>query len=332
MTETRTLTIKNPGDLLAAVPALLGFHPDDSVVVLTVAGAVEPFHARADLPSDPADIVDLVAQLVEVVHRQGVDQVALVLYSDDDALCARVVDAFEESLAVIGTGVPVAVRADGERWFCAGRCDRGCPEDGTPYDATHHPISLQGVVEGRVVHGSREALRDSLVGADLDEIERVSEAVEVAVARADAAGRGEARTHLVSEGRWVQHRIRRFVTEGTSLDSHDVGRLLVALQSLEVRDVAWAEISRKTAPVHVDLWSDVVRRSPVESLAPPAALLAFAAWLSGHGALAWCAVDRCQDADPGYSMAGLVAQTLACAMPPSAWRPFSTEMLTLFAG
>jgi len=27
MTDTRTLRIKNPGDLVASVPLLLGFHP-----------------------------------------------------------------------------------------------------------------------------------------------------------------------------------------------------------------------------------------------------------------------------------------------------------------
>ena len=43
---------------------------------------------------------------------------------------------------------------------------------------------------------------------------------------------------------------------------------------------------------HVDLWRDVVRRRPRELRAAPAALLGFAAWLAGNGALAWCAVDR----------------------------------------
>jgi hypothetical protein len=43
-------------------------------------------------------------------------------------------------------------------------------------------------------------------------------------------------------------------------------------------------------------------------------------------------VDRSQEADPGYSLAALVAQTLACAMPPSAWEPLTPDMLSLFAG
>jgi hypothetical protein len=89
---------------------------------------------------------------------------------------------------------------------------------------------------------------------------------------------------------------------------------------------------RENADVHVDLWRDVVRRSPEDLVAAPAALLGFAAWLAGDGALAWCAVDRAQQAEPGYGLAGLLAQALAGGVPPSAWRPLGPDTLSLFAG
>ena len=83
---------------------------------------------------------------------------------------------------------------------------------------------------------------------------------------------------------------------------------------------------------HVTLWLDLVRRSPVELRAAPASLLGFAAWLSGRGALAWCAVERAQEAQPGYGLAGLLSTALAGGVPPSAWEPLGPEHLTLFAG
>lgn len=340
MTDTKKLRIKNPEDLLAAVPGLLGFHPRDSLVLLTTGKAAHPFHARVDLPGGPDEVGDLVAHLVQVAKQARTDQVAVVLYSDDAAMSDAVIEALEEGLERIDVGVVVGVRADGHRWFCLAGCAGDCAAEGTPYDVSLHPITVEAVVDGRVVHESREALRDSLVGTDIDEIERVTDAMELALTRLQAAARdplgpenpGGARAHLVQEGRWVQHRVRRFHQNRQRLDAHDVGRLLVAMMHVEVRDVAWCEITRTEARTHVELWRDVVRRSPHAALAAPAALLAFAAWLSGDGALAWCAVDRCQEADPGYGLAGLVAQTLACAMPPSAWEPLTPEMLTLFAG
>jgi hypothetical protein len=239
--------------------------------------------------------------------------------------------------------VPLAVRADGERWFwLAGSIVPTPDEDGggTPYDVAGHPFTLEAVVEGRVVHDSREALADSLVTSDPDEVEEVAAAMEAAVRRLQGAARhplgppdpAAGRSHLVAEGRWVQQRVRRFVMDGRRLDAHEVGRLVVAVGAVDVRDVAWAEMTRARAGAHVDLWRDVVRRAPRNALAAPAALLAFAAWLSGDGALAWCAVDRSQEAEPGYGMASLVAQALAGAVPPSAWEPLAPEALTLFAG
>ena len=108
--------------------------------------------------------------------------------------------------------------------------------------------------------------------------------------------------------------------------------MLAALVSAEIRDVLWAEISRPRGAQHVAFWTDVVRRAPLDYAAPPAALLAFSAWMAGEGALAWCALDRCRESDPGYTMAALIATALQAAMPPSAWKPVDPGSLTLFAG
>ena len=82
---TTTLTARGPADLLAAVPVVLGFHPSDSLVMLTF-DAARTFHARVDLPP-PAEQSDSLAELVEALlapaltHRVG--RVAFVSYSDD---------------------------------------------------------------------------------------------------------------------------------------------------------------------------------------------------------------------------------------------------------
>ena len=104
---------------------------------------------------------------------------------------------------------------------------------------------------------------------------------------------------------------------------------MAACRDIEVRDVAWSLMSREDARRHVEVWRDVVRRCPTELLAAPASLLAFAAWLAGDGALAWCALDRSALADPDYRMAGLVAHTLEHALPPSTWTPLPESALTV---
>lgn len=339
MTPTRTLRITSPTDLIAAVPLLLGFHPEESAVMLTVGGATEPFFARVDLPGGPDDMDAVVEDLCTVAARHGVHDVALVLLTDDAVRAREAYDALVAGLATRAVDVQVALRADGRRWFPLGGL-AGDPDTGEEYDLTTHPFTLEAMVEGRVVHESREALGDSLLPTDPDEVERLGDVLLAASERVLSACREEpqgprrtrlARRLLVAEGRWVQERVRRFLDDGVPLPDQDAGRLLTVLMTIEVRDVAWAEMTRDNARRHVDLWRDLVRRAPVDVLAPPAALLAFAAWLAGDGALAWCALDRAKVADPDYSMAMLVERALTCAVAPSSWVPLKEEHLTLFA-
>ena len=335
MSDQPTIRAKGPTDLLALVPGFLGFHPEDSVVVITVGDARHAFHARVDLPDDPVGVEDLATYLTEVATRNGVKQVAVVLYTEDAGLAEAVAGELVGRLLLAGIDVVCCVRADGRRWWCLD----GRPDDpGTVYDLRSHPLMAQTVVDGTVVLDSRRQLADTLVGTDAEETERVATLADEVVARLagvfdPSLGPATTRHQLGLEGRWVRRRVCRFLDDGERLDAHDAARLatLVTL-SLEVRDVAWAEMSHCNADQHVTLWRDLVRRVPPHVRAAPAALLGFAAWLSGDGALAWCAVECAQEAEPGYGLAGLLTQALAGAVPPSSWRPIPPESLTLFGG
>lgn len=335
-----TLRAKNPTDLLAMVPCILGFHPEDSVVLVTLGGG-SGFNARVDLPPHVADVSAAVATVLEVARRDRVGRCVLVVYTGDAALAAAAEAEVRAGLEGYGGQLVEAIRADGSRWFslsgCRGPC---CPAEGTPYDISSHPFLAQSVFAGRVTLPSRAALAASLVGDDEAARAAVQRAADAARRRsagvsrrpASSPEREQTRRHLVQEGRWVEQRLGTFLADRAPLADDEVGRLLVALTSIEVRDVAWAQMDRENAEAHVDLWRDVVRRSPEDLLAPPAALLGFAAWLAGNGALAWCAVDRAHRAEPGYGLAGLLSQALAGGVPPSAWEPLGRDTLTLFAG
>jgi hypothetical protein len=327
MTKPTTLTLSTPDDVLAAVPLLLGFHPEESLVVLTAGGPGRPFHARVDLPESTEAMNQLVDYLTEVVLRHRVERLVLVVYSDDGVLAEDLVGALEDALYG-HTQVMQAIQADGRRWYCLADCDR-CPVGGAPYDLRSHPFTAQAVYEGQAAFASREEVADSLVGTDPDAVEEVARAAEAAERRWRGAGRtplgaplpdGEA-TLVAAEGRWVEQQVRAWTGSETTPDARDAGRLLVALRRVAICHVAWSMLTRSVASEHVDLWRDVVRRCPVELRAAPAALLGFAAWLSGSGALAWCAIERCQEAEPDYPLAQLLAEILISARPPDTWQP-----------
>ncbi len=341
MTNTRTFTVHSPDDLLAAVPCILGFHPDDSLVLMTTAGGDDHFHARVDLPEDDLDTLELVDHLTGVARRNGVQRVALVAYTEDQCLAEDLVTRLDAGLAADGVAVVLAIRADGERWYAAtDRLEPCCPPEGRPYDVGSHPFTAQSVLDGQVTLRNRQELADSLVGTDTDEFDAVGEAADRAMDRFYAATRqpddpaapDPVRSHLVAEGRWVRERVCSFLADGRPLNHVEAGRMLVALVAIDVRDVAWAEMTRSNAATHVALWRDLVRRAPHDLLAAPAALLGFAAWLAGDGALAWCAVERCQAAEPDYRLAALLTEALLGAVPPSRWQPVPRNMLPLFTG
>lgn len=322
-----TLKARTPEDLLAMVPYILGFRPEHSLVLLTFGAPTPTFHARVDLPDDPSEIPDVVALLVDPVRRHRVPRAVLIAYTDDTSLGEDALGLLATGLAVEGVEIVEMLQVRGNRWFSLMRRppggDASC-DPGVAFDERSHPFAAQAVLEGRVTLNSREELADTLVGTDLEAIEQLGDAVM------DWGGRWAERD-LGHEALWVQETVARCVADGVILSTTDAGHLLVACQELPLRDVAWGQMSRDNAAQHVNLWRDVLRRTPPELEAVPATLLAFAAWLAGHGALAWCALDRATVADPDYSMARLVGDALEQALPPTSWEPM-TDLPSFLAG
>lgn len=300
-TATR-LTARCTDDLLAMVPVALGFTPQDSLVVLTF-GADRAFHARVDLPDRPEDDAGIVEMLLAPARHHRVRRAALLVYAGpgrtDDALRvgARLDRAFREA----GIDVVDAVRADGERWYALLE-----PADpGVAYDVSGHRFTAQAVLDGRAVLSSRAELADRLE-PDPAAIARV--AGLAAFSRED-----DVLTVLGVAVTVADHLAAGRLPDEVLLD------VLRSIRVPAIRDGAWVHLTRETADDHVRLWTDAVRRAPESLRGSAAAVLAFAAWLSGDGALAWCAIDRCRAVDPENSLADLVGELLQRAVSPDAY-------------
>lgn len=333
-----TIRIRSEADVLALVPYTFGFHPEDSLVVLSPGEDGRPFQARVDLPDTPSDFGTVAELLVEPVLRNGGPHLLLVAYSEDEcvaeAAAAVVVHAFEEA----GVRVVLQIRADGSRWYPLGDVTDFRSVEGVPYDLQVHELTSRSVLDGRVTYRNRDELRESLEATDWELVDRVSEAW----AQLDALP--EATDGLAAEAVWLVSRITGLVEASGGPAPEDgvasgdparvpapieaditaVARILRDLGHLKLRDAVWSQITHANATQFVTVLRDVVRASPEELLAPAAGLLAFASWLSGDGALASCAVERSLCADPDHALARLVGKALDAAMPPSQWRPMDT--------
>jgi hypothetical protein len=300
------LTARSPEDLLAAVPVVLGFVPEESVVMLTF-GAGQPFHARVDLPFSGDELDEVVAVLRDPAVGHGVARVVFVLYAEDAIAAARATDALVAAFTGAGIAVLEVLRADRRRWYPMLRGPAHVRSEGVPYDVSTHRFAAQAVLDGRVTLSSRAELAASIEPCP----ERVASLVAARSALpAPARGAGEA---------WARELVRRHAATGAASGDEDLARLLVAIRRPGARRAVQTLMTRAGAPAHVGFWTDVVRRAPDDLLATPAALLGLAAWLAGHGALAWCAVDRSLAVEPDHDLAGQVAGLLVHAVPPHVW-------------
>lgn len=301
---TTTLTLRSPEDLLAAAPVVLGFVPTDSAVMFTFDGA-SCFHARVDLPRVGEEVDECIAAMLAPCVRHEVGRVLFVLYSDDPVPADRLFRRLVRSFRAARIEVIDVLRADGRRWFPLLRSRRSVPSSGVPYDVSAHPFAAESVFSGRVTHGSRADLEATLA-PDQSAVARVA----AAVPDPDGPGPGPG---------WLEEKVTSHVEAGTVPDDPEAARLLACLDDVRARDAALRLLCRDTADAHARLWADLVRRAPDDLVAPAAAVLGFSAWLSGNGALAWCAVDRCVAADPALRLAHRLAEVLTQAVPPSTW-------------
>jgi hypothetical protein len=108
-----------------------------------------------------------------------------------------------------------------------------------------------------------------------------------------------------------------------------LGMLLGAVQNLHARDVAWSLMSRDTAVQHFELWRQVMAAADDDLMAPAGTLCAFAAWLSGNGALAALALGRVAEVCPDYSFLGLIAEILAGGINPDLWEDYRSSLLAM---
>jgi hypothetical protein len=298
---TMTLHAKGPEDLLAAMPVVLGFEPEESLAMMTFDGP-HRFHARIDLPRRH-ELDRAVRSLLEPALRHQIGRAAFVLYTADTVLARRLARRLAELFTEAGIPVIDCLRADGGRWWPATGHRRGVPREGRPYDAAAHPFRAEAVMAGHVTLASRAEVA-AVISPDPEAQAETAQALEV------ASPLGQAGVLALVSASLAPGRVER---------TADLAALLLALRRPALRDLAWCGMGRESAERHVVLWSDALRRTPDSAAADVAAVLAFSAWLAGRGALAWCALDRCFGAQPEHSLGLLVATALQHAMSPSSW-------------
>jgi len=330
--------LSSPADILAAVPHLLGFHPDRSLVVIGAGGPRDRVRLgfRYDLP-DPPDAAltrEMAGHAVTVLAERRVTTVIAVGYGPG-RLVTPLIDVFAEAARQGDLGVRELLRVeDGRYWSYLCRDVNCCPAEGVPFDTGSHPVTAVMSAAGLGAYPDRAALERTIAPLTGERARARDQAAQRACARAAALvetasrpGGGSPLRLAIGEGRRaVRAAITRYRDGGTITDDDLAAWLVISLAHLPVRDDAWARMEPRHRDAHLRLWTDLVRAAADAWVPAPAALLAFTAWQCGDGALAGVAIDRALASDPEYSMALLLREILEAGVPPSAARlPMSPE-------
>ncbi|MGY1690972.1 DUF4192 domain-containing protein [Geodermatophilus sp. SYSU D01105] len=337
--------ISDTGELAAALPALIGFHPHESVLLVALggpAGGRVGLTVRADLPGRAASpaVARALTGSVATDEPTGV-VIAVVSEAPDDAeplpgqpdgevvagLPHRDV-VHELVVALADRGIPVrdALLVRCGRWWSYD-CPHPCcaPDGGTPLPAGVTELEVASVASGVVVEPDRAALEARIASVDgpaLAAMEELAWRVGDRHARAALADRDAEARRCWDTVVGVLGRCRPGAAD--RLGDRDVARVLWALADIRVRDRALTFALGDDAAAAEALWTECTRRAPAPLDAAPATLLAVSAWLRGDGALANVALERALASRPTYTFAQLLAQGLAACLPPGDLRAMIT--------
>lgn len=320
--------LRGGGDLVSALPVLLGFHPEESLVLVGIggrSGGRVGLTVRVDLPR-PADAEELCAQAVGALlsdHPSG----GLVVVVGGGAVGgaaagdppgtglprADVAATMQHTLVEAGI-VPHAVvwaagTGRGRAWACYDLPGQRCGCRGVLPDPAATPAAAAAVRQGKVVLPDRAAMEGLLAADEEPALHRRAalRAAELARAGERVAGGADPGPERAAEHHAVLRAALDAAARGRlAVDDRTVLEFCAAFDVPAVRDEAVRCCLGPQAPHAEQLWAALFRAMPAPECAEPAALLATCALLRGDGALAGIAVERALDAFPAHRLAGIV--------------------------
>ena len=326
-----------PTDLIETVPYLLGFHPEESLVIVGL-GAADDARLQA-APGRPllhvrvVIRIDLLGQpgqaqwqsVIGALDQSEVRSVALVFFSSSvsgdprrDPRWVGWAAAAHDVLGLPGYPVVDLLIADDARWWSM-LCERDacCPAEGTPRARGCSSVAAQAVVAGMVALPDRESLQ-AMLDCDSETGRRALSAHLVAAERrlSRAAAMGRVKAALAADVQLLRRAARSSTLIGRPvLSSHQLARIGVALRDIATRDEIWLAVDEGSLDAG-DCLQLLLRRLPAPYDVAPLVLFGWHQWRHGNGTLAMVCAERALVRDPGYASAMLLSTAVQNGLNP----------------
>jgi hypothetical protein len=318
-TDSPDFVLNRPGALIAALPAVLGFVPENSLVLVSLDDGGLGSVMRVDLSEE---LVNRVGHLAEVAAAAEPEAVIAVIVDDEGApcpgcneeyrqLCAVLTEALSQHDIEVWAAHVVDRVAAGGRWHCVD----GCGSSGAVDDPSASPLAAAAVLEGRRLYPRRADLQAVIA------VDDPARSAELAVALTQQAARREVAHRADPAGcsrRDVENAVAAAarVAGAQSLSDAELAELGCALHDAQVRDTLYALAVGEKAGDAETLWAVLARTLPQPWRVEALVLLAFSAYARGDGPLAGVSLEAALRCEPNHRMAGMLDTALQSGLRP----------------
>jgi hypothetical protein len=320
MTKQRPdFELNRPGALIAALPAVLGFVPEKSLVLLAIDGGELGSVMRVDL-SDA--LADQIGHLAEVAAAAGPEAAIAVIVDTDGAGCpmcneeyrclcaALTAELSQHDIALWAVHVVDRVAAGG-RWHCVDGCGAG----GVVDDPGASPLAVAAVLDGRRLYARRADLQAVIAVDNRAHSASLTELIAARAVSRDDAHRADPMGCVRRDVEDAMAAAAR-VGDGQQLYDAELAALACALADVQVRDTLYALAVGQSAGEAESLWALLSRGLPRPWRAEALVLLAFSAYARGDGPLAGVSLEAALRCEPGHRMAGMLDTALQSGLRP----------------
>lgn len=318
-------TLTSAHDLITAIPFLIGFHPTDSIVLISIKDGAIGLAMRIDLPTQlESDQIDLLAHhflrdeseaaLIVAYMPEHRDDGDSILISLGAGLIRNGVD-IQESIVVQAGRYRSIICRDAA---CCPPTGKAMPEiDGSEIAAEHVvagiPMPYQNISQ---LIETLSADPSSLTLAWVSEVSDFAfndEDPNAAALRRDGV---DTMDLLLDDFRMGYGATNRTL----------VARMIGRMNDLQVRDYAMGVHSEDTYDLYFMMWRELLRLAPVGYVAPIACIVGAMAYEGGDGALAQKALDRALEDDQNYPLAALLRRVFNAGWPPESFASMRAEL------
>lgn len=301
--------LNRPGVLIAALPAVLGFVPEKSLVLVTIERGALGCVMRVDLSDELP-----VEHIAEVAASARPDAAIVVVVDEQGVNCRLCNDEYRElagelATALAGQGIELLAAhvvdrvAAGGRWHCAD----GCGSAGVIEDPSASPLAAAAVLDGRRLYARRAELQDVIAVSDPARAAALAAVIRHDGSRTDAKARRDVEAAIDAAAK---------VADGDDLPDATLARLAAALTDTTVRDTLYALAVGESAGQAESLWAELSRRLPEPWRVEALVLLAYSAYVRGDGPLAGVSLEAALRCDATHRMAAMLDTALQSGMRP----------------